>query len=109
MLTVRPVHPFVSFVRDNPFGSDHFASTCLLSIDHIEYFHLLDVFLLFSLGLIDPSYRDTSFLDVVSHHLVAFLVKAVFHHPVNVLAVQQSSFLHGSLQTAVDVVDVPDD
>ena len=76
----------MSFVRDNPFGSDHFASTCLFSVDHIEYFHLIFVFLLFSLGLIDQSYQDTSFLNVVSHHFLAFLVKAVFHHPVDVLA-----------------------
>ena len=63
----------------------------------------------FCLGLIDQSYQDTSFLDVVSHHLLAFHVKAVFHHPVDVLAVQQSNFVYGSLHTAADVVDVQDD
>ena len=50
--------------------------------------------------------HNCPFLGVVSHHLLAFLVKTVFHHPVDVLAVQQSSFLHGSLQTAADVVDI---
>ena len=59
----------------------------------------------FSFSLIDQSYRNASFLGVVSHHL-AFLVKAVFHHPVDVLAVEQFSFRHGSLQTAADGVDI---
>ena len=82
MLTVGAVHPFEllcnpssrnvwflwrSLVRDDPSGPDHFASTCLFSIDHLEYLHLFDVFLLFSFGLIDQSYRNVSFLGVVSH------------------------------------------
>ena len=54
MLTVGNVHPFVllcnpsspdvwflgrSFVRDNPFGSDHFPSTCLLSFDSSTFIY----------------------------------------------------------------------
>ena len=124
MLTVGAVHPsellcnpsspnvwflWRSFVRDDPSGPDHFASTCLPPIDNLEYLHLFDVFLLFSFGLIDLSYRNASFVGVVSYHLVAFLVQAVFHQPIEVLDVQQPSFLHGSLQTAADVVNVRDD
>ena len=60
MLTVRAVHPFEllcnpsspnvwflwrSLVRDDPSGPDHFASTSLLSIDHLEYRHLFELFL----------------------------------------------------------------
>ena len=79
---------------DDQSGPDHFASTCLLSIDHLEFAHLFDVFLPFSVGLIDQSYRNASFLGVVSHQLLTFLVKAVFHHPVDVQAVHLSNFLH---------------
>ena len=71
-------------------------------------FHLLGVFLLFRFDLVDQSSWDASFPAVVSHHLLAFLAKAVFRHPVEVLAVQESSFLHGPLQTAADVVDIRD-
>ena len=81
MLTVRAVHPcellcntsspnvwflWRSLVRDDPSGPHHFASTCFFSIDHLEYLHLFDAFLLFSFGLIDQSYRNASFLGVAS-------------------------------------------
>ena len=44
-------------VRDVPSGPDHFASTCLLSIDNLEYLHMFNVFLLFGYGLVDKSYQ----------------------------------------------------
>ena len=85
-------------------ASDHFTHLVLITLFPLPSFRsttsntftIFDVFLLFSFGLIDQSYRNASFLGVVSHHLLAFLVKAVFHHPVDVFgcsAVQFPSWL----------------
>ena len=58
-MTLQPVADvwslWRSFVRDDPFGPDQFASTFLHPIDHLEYLHIFDVLLLFSFGLIDQS------------------------------------------------------
>ena len=86
----------VPLFGDDPSGPDHFAS-------NLEY--LFDVFLLFSFGLIDQSYRNASFLGVVSHHLLAFFVKTVFHHPVDVLAVEPFMALCKCLRMLVNVRD----
>ena len=67
MLTVTAKNPFEllrnilsldiwfrwrSLVRGDPTSLNHFASTCLLSIDYLEYLHLFDAFLLFRFGLV---------------------------------------------------------
>ena len=89
MLTVGPIQPFEllrkpsspdiwflwrSHVRDDPSGPDHFASTCVLSMDHLELLHVTDEFLLCGFGLVDQSYRDASFRGETV--LLAFLSEA---------------------------------